>query len=62
MCQPVITLCRSERRRLAREGSDVSIITYGAQVREAEAAADRLVEVGVSVEILDLRLLKPLGH
>ncbi len=43
-----------------REGADVSIITYGAQVREARQAAGQLSEEGIEAEILDLRTLKPL--
>ena len=43
-----------------REGSDLSVITYGAQVREAREAAGRLSEEGIEAEILDLRTLKPL--
>ena len=43
-----------------REGEDVSIITYGAQVREARQAAERLSEEGIEADILDLRTLKPL--
>ncbi len=43
-----------------REGEDVSIITYGAQVREARRAAEQLCEEGIEAEILDLRTLKPL--
>ena len=43
-----------------REGSDLSIITYGAQVREAQQAAERLGEEGIEAAILDLRTLKPL--
>ncbi len=46
--------------RLAREGDAVSIITYGTQVREALAAADRLAADGVACDVLDLRTLKPL--
>jgi len=47
--------------RLARRGSDLSIITYAAMVREALQAAERLAEEdGVDVEVLDLRSLKPL--
>ena len=45
---------------LAREGADLSIITYGAQVREALEAASLLADKGVEAEILDLRTLKPL--
>ena len=43
-----------------REGVDVSIITYGAQVREAQQAAEHLSEEGIEADILDLRTLKPL--
>lgn len=45
---------------LARAGADLSIITYGAQVREALMAADRLAEESIQAEVLDLRTLKPL--
>jgi 2-oxoisovalerate dehydrogenase E1 component beta subunit len=44
----------------ARAGSDLSIITYGSLVHDALAAADRMDAEGVSVEVLDLRTLKPL--
>jgi 2-oxoisovalerate dehydrogenase E1 component len=47
------------RARVAREGSDVSIITYGAVVHRAEVAAAQLEREGVSVEIIDLRSLSP---
>jgi 2-oxoisovalerate dehydrogenase E1 component beta subunit len=48
------------KARVARSGSDLSIIAYGAQVREALEAADTLAAEGVDVEVLDLRSLKPL--
>ena len=47
------------RARVVREGTDVSIITYGAVVHRAELAAAHLEREGVSVEILDLRSLSP---
>jgi 2-oxoisovalerate dehydrogenase E1 component len=47
------------KARLVREGSDVSIITYGALVHRAEVAAAQLEREGVSVDILDLRTLSP---
>jgi 2-oxoisovalerate dehydrogenase E1 component beta subunit len=48
------------RARVHREGTDVSLVTWGAMVHTAAAAADRLAsEDGVSVEILDLRTLVP---
>ncbi|MCX6046051.1 MAG: alpha-ketoacid dehydrogenase subunit beta [Chloroflexi bacterium] len=45
---------------LARTGNDLSIITYGAQVREALTAAEQLAVEDIDVEVLDLRTLKPL--
>lgn len=45
---------------LVQEGDDLSIIAYGAQVREALAAAERLAEGGIAADVLDLRTLKPL--
>jgi 2-oxoisovalerate dehydrogenase E1 component len=47
------------KARVAREGTDVSIITYGAVVHRAEVAAAELAREGVSVEIIDLRSLNP---
>ena len=47
--------------RLAREGRDVSIITYGATVWKSLEAAEQLErDDGISVEIVDLRTLLPL--
>jgi pyruvate/2-oxoglutarate/acetoin dehydrogenase E1 component len=47
------------KARLAREGDDLTIVAYGAMVPLAERAAD---ELDASVEILDLRTLKPLDE
>jgi len=47
------------KARLVKEGSQASIITYGAVVRRAEVAAAALDRNGVSVEIIDLRSLAP---
>jgi len=44
--------------RIARSGSDLTIVTYGAMVHEALAAADAFA--GGSVEVVDLRSIKPL--
>ena len=49
------------RARVAREGRDVSIITYAATVWKALEAAEQLErEDGLSVEVLDLRSLLPM--
>src|SRR5580658_1573079 len=46
--------------RVARVGSDVTLIAYSAMVRNALEAADELARSGLSVEVLDLRTLSPL--
>lgn len=43
-----------------REGSDLSIITYGAMVHESLKAAEELEKEGHSVEVIDLRTIQPL--
>ena len=45
---------------ITKEGSDVSVITYGAMVREAIKAAETLEKEGISVEVIDLRTVAPL--
>jgi pyruvate/2-oxoglutarate/acetoin dehydrogenase E1 component len=48
--------------RIVREGSDVSLITYGIQVNICIAAADVLAKQGIDVEIVDLQSLVPLDE
>ncbi len=48
--------------RVRREGSDISLITYGWQVAECLAAAEELQKEGVNAEVLDLRSLVPLDY
>ena len=43
-----------------REGTDVSVITYGAMVHESLKAAAELEKEGISVEVIDLRTVQPL--
>jgi 2-oxoisovalerate dehydrogenase E1 component beta subunit len=50
------------KAKVVREGSDLSIITYGAMVWVALDAADRLAAEGVSIEVVDLRTLLPLDR
>ena len=42
-----------------RQGSDVTLVSWGATVMESLAAADELADQGVSVEVLDLATIKP---
>ncbi len=48
------------KARVAREGSDVSIVTYASTVWKALEAADLLATEGISVEVIDLRSLAPM--
>ena len=43
-----------------RTGTDVTVITYGLMVHYCLEAAETLAQQGISVEVLDLRTLKPL--
>ena len=49
------------KARLAREGDDVTLVAYGAMVPLCERAADALAGEA-SVEVLDIRTLKPLDE
>src|SRR4029077_20788529 len=50
------------KARIAREGRDLSIITYAAMVHVALEAAELLSKEGMDLEILDLRTLSPLDR
>jgi len=50
------------KARVAREGKDVSILTYAAMLHVALEAAEATAKDGISVEVLDLRTLLPLDE
>ena len=50
------------KARLAREGKDVSVISYAAMLHVALQAAEAAAADGISVEVLDLRTLLPLDE
>ena len=49
-----------EQALVRKEGTDVSLITYGGNLRKALAAAEELIASGISAEVVDLRCLRPL--
>jgi 2-oxoisovalerate dehydrogenase E1 component beta subunit len=50
------------KARVARQGRDVSVITYAAMLHVALEAAEILAKEGIELEVLDLRTLLPLDR
>jgi len=50
------------KARIAREGHDLSVITYAAMVHVALEAAEVLAKEGIELEVVDLRTLLPLDR
>ena len=48
------------RAEITRPGTQVTVIAYGLMAHYALEAADRVAEEGISVEVVDLRTLRPL--
>ena len=46
--------------KIWREGTDVTIVSFGIGMKYAPEAADRLAEEGISAEVIDLRTLRPM--
>lgn len=57
--QVVIPLGKAD---VKKEGSDITLITYGFMLRKSLAAAEELAGEGINVEVIDLRTLSPLDH
>ncbi len=47
---------------IKREGSDVTIVSFGKIIKEAYKAAEKLAEEDISCEIIDLRTVRPMDH
>ncbi|WP_297806597.1 pyruvate dehydrogenase complex E1 component subunit beta [uncultured Polaribacter sp.] len=47
---------------IKREGTDVTIVSFGKIIKEAYKAADELAKENISVEIIDLRTVRPMDH
>jgi len=50
------------KARVWREGSDVTIVSFGIGMTYALEAADRLAEEGIAAEVIDLRTLRPIDY
>jgi pyruvate dehydrogenase E1 component beta subunit len=50
------------RARIAREGKDVTIVTWGRPYYEVMKAAEQLAKEGIECEVVDPRTLRPLDH
>ena len=50
------------KARIWREGSDVTIVSFGIGMQYALEAADKLVADGISAEVIDLRTLRPIDY
>jgi len=48
------------KARIAREGKDVTIVSFSIGMRYATQATEKLVAAGVDVELIDLRTLRPM--
>ena len=51
-----------EHAKIMRQGSDISLITYGGSLHKTLTAAQDLSAAGIDAEVLDLRSLRPLDH
>ena len=47
------------KAEVLKEGSDITLIAYGLQMRHARMAAQMAEEIGISVEVIDLRTILP---
>jgi pyruvate/2-oxoglutarate/acetoin dehydrogenase E1 component len=50
------------KAEIVREGTDITLITYGHMRGESLKAAETLAETGISVEVIDLKSLVPLDY
>jgi pyruvate dehydrogenase E1 component beta subunit len=50
------------KAEIKREGSDVTIVSFGKIIKEAYKAAEKLAEDDISCEIIDLRTIRPMDH
>lgn len=51
-----------DKADIKREGSDITLIAYGAMVHSALKAADELEKEGINAEVIDLRTVSPVDY
>ncbi|GAB1308511.1 pyruvate dehydrogenase complex E1 component subunit beta [Urechidicola sp. KH5] len=47
---------------IKRKGTDVTVVSFGKIIKEAHKAAEALEKEGISIEIIDLRTVRPMDH
>jgi pyruvate dehydrogenase E1 component beta subunit len=50
------------KARIARPGKDVTILSFGKILHQAEKAAEELAKDGIDAEVIDLRTLRPIDY
>jgi pyruvate dehydrogenase E1 component beta subunit len=50
------------KARIWREGTDVTLISFGIGMVHTHEAADKLAEMGISAEVIDLRTVRPIDY
>ena len=50
------------KAKVLTEGSDVTVISFGALIRECQKAIDMAAKAGISVELIDLRTIYPIDR
>lgn len=48
------------KAKVVKEGTDITVVAWGAMVREVQKAMQELEQEGISVELIDLRTIKPI--
>lgn len=51
-----------DKARVVQEGSDITLVTFGAMIRECQKAIVMAEEAGISVELIDLRSIYPIDR
>jgi pyruvate dehydrogenase E1 component beta subunit len=57
---PAVTAVDIDRAKVRRAGRDLSLVTYGNSLPKCLAAAEVFDQQGISAEVIDLRVLRPL--